>query len=104
MTLLSRVEALTGPDRAIDAELAKMRGASHMAQEFPPPYTASVDYALAFAEKALNIASFRLINRKELPKPCIAGLQMEDGTGFGADASTLPLAIILAVLRAKEGT
>lgn len=125
MTLLSRVEALTGPDRAVDAELAKMRGVSHMAQEFPPPYTASVDYALAFAEKALPPGFLwsvckppegkkkRKRKSDDVHVPFDGYVATDDKIGTKSHKFALvehvspALAIVLAVLavlRAKEGT
>jgi hypothetical protein len=99
MTLLSRVEALTGPDRAIDAELARMVGFEHL----QAPYTASVDAALAFAEKVLPPGdAIQQMGRPPFGLPGRWRVELLDGSG--ATAKTLPLAIIRTVLRAKEGT
>ena len=97
MTLLSRVEALTGPDRGIDAELARMIGEKPFGC---PTYTASVDAALAFAEKVLpGIRKRKTVYEAARHKPfCVWFDDADDAYHF-----TEPLAIILAVFRAKEG-
>jgi len=102
MTLLSRVEALTGPDRKIDDELATMAGLEWSVVS-APHITGSVDAALVFAEKVLPPGdAIQQMGRPPFGLPGRWRVELLDGSG--ATAKTLPLAIIRAVLRAKEGT
>lgn len=115
MTLLSRVEALTGPDRDVDAELwADVAGIAVLyldLQNSAPPLTGSVDAALAFAEKVLPGWAIEHIGADAVGFPGklkTMGWYVDIGSGDAepsrAGAPTLPLAILGAVLRAKEGT
>lgn len=137
MTLLSRIEALTGPDRDVDAELLKsfddehdtitrffdsikgwqeINGLGSKTYSHPAPLTSSVDAALAFAEKVLPGWFWRAghvpavhwekgrgyDNWAHVSRTNASNCDREDeATGW---ADSVPLAIILAVLRAKEGT
>jgi hypothetical protein len=121
MTLLSRVEALTGPDRDVDAELwADVAGIAVLyldLQNSAPPLTSSVDAALAFAEKVLmnDIPTFcyaydlNYAASAHAHMSYVATLHLAVGippvmSSVSAQSHTMPLAICIAVLRAKEGT
>lgn len=137
MTLLSRVEALTGADRDVDAELLKafddehntitrffdsitgweeINGLGSKTYSHPAPLTGAVDAALAFAEKVLGVDSPTLCYSFDLNYHCyahaemayVATLHLAVGdpaamSSVTAQAHTLPIAILAAVLRAKEG-
>lgn len=114
MTLLSRVEALTGPDRLTDGVLDTFLSGNDRWDD-PPLYTASVDAALAFAEKALpgwfwragHVPTTHWVNGRgydnwaHVSRTNASNCDREDeATGW---ADSVPLAILVAVLRAKEG-
>lgn len=120
-TLLSRVEKATGPDRELDAliditlfggemiwkqanytmemyPVSRRASANHvggLAIEHVPLVTASVDAALAFAERVLPGCHI------DMSTDNCAFVRIEDwDVGEAWNMPTLPIAIILAVLTA----
>ena len=128
--LIAWVERSTGPDRELDAALhtnladiaaafefqfdgsaiarnetsdgiGLVRFASPGGWEEVPRYTASVDAALAFSERLLPGYRFSLFTDGEGKGPMCLALLDDDPVKAEGRAPTLPLAIILATLKAK---
>jgi hypothetical protein len=111
--LKARVEAATGPDRELDAEVAKAFGwqlrLPHRAWVEPrtwtrleaieglPPFTRSIDYAVALiAFSGVEPRGYELIGFEDPAR----GFQADVGNAL-ATAPTAPLAILSALLTAK---
>lgn len=111
--LIAKLEALDGPSREVDLEIAIATGAvpDEVAKYGPhlrriemrrvDPYTASLDAAIALVERVLPGWTLMLDDRmgpsaKLLPPNQISSA--EDRT----KAATLPIALLIALLRAKE--
>lgn len=102
--LLARVEGASGPDREISRDLHWLF-IGPMTDGWPPPYTYSIDAALALVERVLPGWGFK----------CEAGLgygisvtighvgpnKLYDRPEGWGEGSTLPLAILAALLNAK---
>jgi hypothetical protein len=102
--LIERLEKATGPDRELDAAIRDALY-SPSARVGWPPYTASLDAALALVEEKLPCQWVRLdywtdINI-ERPRASILP-KGELIHGFAAHGATLPLALLLALLRALQ--
>jgi len=70
----------------------------------PPPYTASVDAAIALVERMFSPGYYRLEKLKGLPDPHHACWATAGASGQQEDAyaPTAPLALLLALFRALE--
>ena len=112
--LIARLTEATGPDREIDLDLWRLFGdlppAVHERWDYQTvPYTASVDASLALVERVLPGKHWSLGWWDE-------GFRCEflvfeegewwyhAGKGTVGEAPTLPLAILVALLRAKQAT
>ena len=116
--LIARVEAANGPDREIDADISRTLGLTYRDGAFGIGYgddwpqaelTASIDAALALVERMLPGGFGTLAYFPESSEAVImVDVSTETPVGnimvatvFGrATARTLPLAILLALLRA----
>lgn len=115
--LLTRLEAATGPDRELDAMLhvhasdgrlteydryGWVKGPADIGEA--PPVTASVDAALALCERVLpdRLRDFREVLDSDKGRVWVAWLSAYDGTSVSADAPTLPLALLTALVRALQ--
>ncbi len=108
--LLRRVEAATGPDRKLDRALAALFGADVTQVGTNTihrigAYTASIDAALALVERMLPGWYWRI--DRPLSGPSAELAEFADGPqpsslkrAFMADAPTVPLAILVALLKA----
>lgn len=108
--LIARVEKLTGPDRRIDscievacgfaisregAGMARYERGPKGRRNRVPHYTASVDVAIALAERLGFVKQWTVDNSSlERPQACV-------GTHI-ADGATPVLALLLALLKAKD--
>lgn len=114
--LLRRVEEASGPDRELDAELAFrfksgfVRGRSDDAA-YAPPYTASLDAALALTERVLPGWTIAHLSQQD-DKSWFAELREGYLTSYNRVAMsearirppTSPLALLAATLRALIAT
>lgn len=99
--LAARCEAATGPDRALDYDIAHFVTRSHMATGNAPHYTASIDAAMALVDKR---ALYAFGDMEEGVFGRLCWPQPDGGYGGGyheANAATVPLAICAAALRAR---
>lgn len=100
MTLIDRLSKLEGPDRDYDRELMSVLMPEDFAcGTFPPQFTASVDAAIALAERVLPDHDF-IIGKTN------GGLTIHAQVGpnemeFG---ETPAIALCIALLRAKEAS
>ena len=103
--LIARLEGADTGTFALDAEVARAFDWPDDAG-VPPPFTVSVDRALALVPKDWFIASLGhrfadiTIRKKRV---CVASFELNDApyTAVGR-ANTIPLAICIAVLRDKD--
>lgn len=106
--LIKKLEALTGPDRGADEAILEAAGGKKRLGDWwighsfigrhPDRYTASIDAAVALAERALPGVELELTNLYNVAR---ATLHHETGPFYGSSAiNSLPIAICLAVLRA----
>ncbi|MDH7787707.1 hypothetical protein QBD01_003734 [Ochrobactrum sp. 19YEA23] len=116
--LITRLSKLDAPDREVDAEIVLQNGW----QVFPgdrwigpegkivvPEYTRSVDAAIALAERVLPGWVFDNVGQDYEDSP--SGyksfgwtVEMVNGKRVQGQAPTFPLAICIALLRAKEAS
>jgi hypothetical protein len=123
--LLARVKAATGPDRELDLDIAaalftdgedtawwqrrKERFlSSHMLVDAAPPYTASIDAALALTERMLPGRSYHVARHSLVKTPFfVAAIGSRSGPPQeGTHEASAPLAILAALLTSlstKEG-
>ncbi len=134
MTLIDRLSKLDGPDREEDGEIMQHfgivpveairtspddfdvfspvegKGYSICTETFKiPAYTASVDAAISLAERALTGWVFDNVGQDfhSVPNGYEAfgwTVEMINGNRVQGQAPTLPLAICIAILRAKEAS
>ncbi len=99
MTLIDRLSKLDGPDREVDAEVhAATNPPLRVGLRFGhiPAYTASVDAALALAERVLPGWHWQV-------DKCGAVLRSGHAL-FSTDHSVPAIALCIAILRAKEAS
>lgn len=101
MTLIDRLSKLDGPDRDYDREMMSVLMPEDFAcGTFPPQFTASVDAAIALAERELPGANVLIgwgQTKETKPWARIGVIPSHDATGFN-----LATALCIAILRAKE--
>jgi hypothetical protein len=116
-SLLSRPEALTGPSREVDAEIALAtgwaRGTMPNGEQYwrnpamqicpqPPRYTESLDAAVALVADDLYWLIAKGVTRPDEP---MYGAQILAGTDVIAEAehnANPAIALVIAILRARE--
>lgn len=128
MTLIDRLSKLEGPDREVDAQIyiqfnipAERAGridyAHGMVGWWPkdgpyvsavtvPAYTASVDEAIALAERVLPGWHWSIYDTDGVGR-CNAQMERPDFTGaedFDGTGATPAIALCIALLRAKEAS
>jgi hypothetical protein len=123
-TLITRLSKLDAPDREVDAEIDRAFGLlvdiyplSGPMTDYPEPvgytetrhYTASVDAAIALAARVLPGWVFDNVGQDfhSVPGGYEAfgwNVELINGTRVQGQAPTLPLAICIALLRAKEAS
>ncbi|MCO7737489.1 hypothetical protein NJB95_12820 [Brucella intermedia] len=119
--LITRLSKLEGPDREVDAEIDRAFGLlvdiyplSGPMTDYPEPvgytetrhYTASVDAAIALAERVLPGANRTIRKRYRTTSGHIDG-HVYDAHVSGGDVSTganEAIALLIALLRAKEAS
>ncbi len=122
--LITRLSKLDAPDREVDAEIDRAFGLlvdiyplSGPMTDYPEPvgytetrhYTASVDAAIALAARVLPGWVFDNVGQDfhSVPGGYEAfgwNVELINGTRVQGQAPTLPLAICIALLRAKEAS
>ena len=111
-SLITRLEALTGPSREVDAEIAKAAGWSfdtefltlkwtspngEISRAAPPQFTGSIDAALT-----LMPATLKNTVLLQTSSPAKAGFG-RDGKKFTyLEGATAPIALCIAALKARE--
>jgi hypothetical protein len=107
-TLIARLEKLEGPDSDIDGDIwCEIFAPDVVAIDFGiqfPAVTASLDAAIALAERVLPGAEFNLTN---IYGVAVAEIPINDSdspfeTGRHA-GGILPIALLIAILRALQG-
>lgn len=111
-TLLERLDAAKGPDRAIDIEVGKLWAdppfnvtdkVLQNAQPVCPHFTASVDAALSAAAHLLPGWSIRMSYGEGYKHPNVGmGRSYPTNRSVAFDHHTMPLAILLAVVSALQ--
>lgn len=119
--LIKRLEALTGPSREVDAEIAKVTGWRFLTSEKLPheywldqddlphnsqPYfTGSIDAALTLMPK-INRPNFPWLaiksNNPNNPIGCRCELWLDNVKNYNGRGKTLAIAICIAALKARE--
>ena len=122
--LISRLSKLDAPDREVDAEIDRAFGLlvdiyplSGPMTDYPEPvgytetrhYTASIDAVIALAERVLPGWVFDNVGQDfhSVPGGYEAfgwNVELINGTRVQGQAPTFPLAICIALLRAKEAS
>jgi len=112
MTLIDRLSKLDGPDREVDREIAKIDPGPKPSM-IPFDYTASVDAAIALAARVLPGWTFEHIGQDYIRSmgasddlmPIGWNVEITDGLAvIQGQGPTFPLAICIAILRAKEAS
>ncbi len=133
MTLIDRLSKLDGPDREVDAEIAAhfrigenlpdwaknwqgewkptiqgyvvlMENSGNPGPNFcSSAYTASVDAAIALADRLFPGTEYEFTNLYNIVRVTIE-LNGEYGGFHGEHVNSLPIAICIALLRAKEAS
>lgn len=109
--LIERLEKADGPDRELDAKLARHLAGDPVDHWFRlfgdwftdrtiPSYTSSIDAAVALVERVLPGAEWEVTNTGRRPGATV--ISYERRVREGAYASTPAIAICIALLRAKE--
>lgn len=115
--LIERLEKATGPDRSIDADIAVAVGGfaercglpsggwvskgPHHAIVESPSYTSSIDAALTLVLEGTRV-DLHKHRDKALANVRFYKTDGSDGHGFSAWAVTLPIALCIAALKARE--
>lgn len=115
MSLIDRLSKLDGPDREVDAEISihfgakpnmklghELLGNYRVVPNTFPAYTASVDAAIALAERVLPGANVLIgwgQTKETKPWARIGVTPSHDATCFN-----LAIALCIAILRAKEAS
>lgn len=120
MTLIERLDAATGPDRELDAEIAKTIGwstfifggaglcwkdpAGHVRAE-QPHFTGSLDATMTLMPK-INRPNFPWLaiksNNPNNPIGCRCELWLDNVKNYNGRGETLAIAICIAALKARE--
>ncbi|MFS2326645.1 hypothetical protein U2P60_14715 [Brucella sp. H1_1004] len=125
MTLIDRLSKLDGPDREVDAQIyilfnipteraGRIDYANGMVGWWPkdgpyvsavtvPAYTASVDAAIALAARLFPGTEYEFTNLYNIVRVTIE-MNGEFGGFHGEHVNSLPIAICIALLRAKEAS
>lgn len=130
MTLIDRLSKLVAPDREVDAEICialqyvTAKGATDIRRdtdeefkdewldfevdgelwtEKTPELTASVDAAIALAERVFPGTEYEFTNLYNIVRVTIE-LNGEFGGFHGEHVNSLPIAICIALLRAKDAS
>jgi len=124
MTLIDRLSKLDRPDREVDGEImqtfdpdlwakAYIRAqepcgcskemATEGAKWRAPQYTASVDAAIVLAERLFPGTEYEFTNLYNIVRVTIE-MNGEYGGFHGEHVNSLPIAICIAILRAKEAS
>ena len=105
--LTTRIEAATGPDRALDYDIAYLTGIYFRNGGKALAYTASIDAALTLVPEGWRLANLSQYDPGDAKSTCSL-VRMEAGYGAlvknrrWAVAATPALALCIAALRAKE--
>lgn len=126
MTLIDRLSKLEGPNRRLDHEIHILffvaddkkdtvewnhfgsyswsPSPDHVMIDKVPAYTASVDAAIALAEKAFPGCCWTISNNKRYEKPYseIILTDAHGRSGYCGLGTTTAIALCIAILRAKE--
>ncbi|EMG53115.1 hypothetical protein WYI_13792 [Ochrobactrum sp. CDB2] len=115
MTLIDRLSKLDGPDPLVDVlienelGLAQFKrfeigyGDSVYERHNVQPLTASVDAAIALAERLFPGTEYELTNLYNIVRVTIE-MNGEFGGFHGEHVNSLPIALCIALLRAKEAS
>lgn len=123
ISLIKRLEALTGPSREVDAEIATAIGWKSVPWEFSgkrgltwyapdlevhyecPHFTGSIDAALTLMPK-INRPNFPWLaiksNNPNNPIGCRCELWLDNVKNYNGRGKTLAIAICIAALKARE--
>lgn len=119
--LITRLSKLDAPDREVDAQIDRALGLHVDVGEFSgpwtrypepdhyrqtTPYTASVDAAIALAERMLPGWHWSIYDTDGVGR-CNAQMERPDFTGaedFDGTGATPAIALLIALLRAKEAS
>ncbi|WP_226623111.1 hypothetical protein [Brucella anthropi] len=128
--LITRLSKLDAPDREVDAEIAvaldlfetrpnkgwpdridygsrnsdgSVTWPGHGFDQLIPRYTASVDAAIALAERLFPGTEYEFTNLYNIVRVTIE-MNGEYGGFHGEHVNSLPIAILIALLRAKEAS
>ena len=104
--LITRLSKLDAPDREVDGEIWRylMSGEPRAVLHGPiPKLTASVDAAIALAERLFPGTEYEFTNLYNIVRVTIE-LNGEYGGFHGEHVNSLPVAILIALLRAKEAS
>lgn len=103
---LARLEAAEGPNRVLDADIKRYLAPTERGyNQVSPPYTASLDAALALCERVLPKSGWGLQSntkgQRGQPRDCFwATVGMYEPGRYDGAASTPALALLSALLRA----
>ena len=119
-TLITRLEALTGPSREVDAEIAKAVGwttfmfggaglcwkdPAGRVHAVPPHFTGSIDAALTLMPK-INRPNLPWLaiksNNPNNPIGCRCELWLDNVKNYNGRGKTLAIALCIAALKARE--
>lgn len=102
MTLIDRLSKLDGPDREVDREIHFATGRQLMI----PPYTASVDAAIALAERVLPGKARKIVweEGKAIVVISQAARLCEVAPTVVQTHNSAAIALCIALLRAKEAS
>jgi hypothetical protein len=102
LALAEKVEAVTGPDRNLDADIMRATGLGGLKADYAPhPYTSSLDAALTLVPEWKHN---RHIEFGTLESIAWAYVCVDHGPGHDSTASTEPLALCAAALRVHAET
>ena len=123
ISLITRLEALTGPSREVDAEIAKATGWTAVPWEFAgtrgvtwytsgpeaykecPQFTGSIDAAMTLMPK-IDRPNFPWLamksNNPNNPIGCRCELWIDNVKNYNGRGKTLAIAICIAALKARE--
>ena len=108
--LASRVEALSGPDREVDVEIARLRRVTVWMRNYNDTanyetthcrYTSSLDAAMTLVPYIGEIDGQRF-DLYNFEKRCVARVYSDEDTDHKVSAATPPLALTAAALRAID--
>jgi len=100
MTLIERLEALSGPNFAVEQEIVRIINPQATRLTMPPAYTASIDAAMTLVPEGWG----RMFNQSENGLHCNVCLARSYPTNavVYSEAATPAIALCIASLRARS--